>query len=145
MIVKGEEGLDFVHLNPTEGGYKFFQYSTVDNKYGAGMIEQEPTLGVPCRNCGVDVDGTIVGALVLDEDGKICERFSWSNLVYAQKGEFLLSNQDELKVNGKTKGFFKAIFLADKNRIKGYVGVFGSAKPEQVKVLEMENLLLTSI
>jgi hypothetical protein len=147
MVVKRcEDGFDFTHRNPVEEGkYKLFVYNTSGNPYGAGMIVQEPTLGVACRNCGVDVDGAIIGALVLGEDGKIRERFSWSNLVFMKKGEFSISGEGELKVNGEAKGCLRAIFLADKNRIKGYVGIFGPAKPEKVKVLEMEDLLLASV
>jgi hypothetical protein len=145
VLTKREDGLDLTHRNPTKGGCKFFTYDTSGNPYGAGMIVQEPTLGVPCRKCGVDVDGTIVGALVLGEDGKIRERFSWSNLVFMKKGAFSIGADGAFTVNGVTKGYLVAIFLPDKNRLEGYVGVFGSTKPEKVKIIEMENLLLASI
>lgn len=146
VLTKRENGFDLTHRNPTgEGGYKFFAYDTTGNPHGAGMIVQEPTLGVPCRNYGVDVDGTLVGALVLGEDGKVRERFSWSNVVFMKKGKFSISPEGELKVNDEAKGHLRAVFLADKNRIRGYVGVFGPAKPGQVKVLEMEDILLASV
>jgi hypothetical protein len=139
-------GFDVTHRNPAgDGRYKFFAYSTAGNKYGAGMTEQEPSLGVPCRDCGVDIDGAVVGALVRGEDGKIRERFSWSNLVFMQGGTFLIGPDGAFAVNGTLKGYLQAVFLPDKNRIRGYVGVFGPAKPEQVKVLEMEDLLLATI
>ncbi len=139
-------GFDLVHRNPVgDGKMKFFAYTTVGNKYGAGMMEQEPSLGVPCRDCGVDVDGTIVGALVRGEDGKVRERFSWSNLVFAQKGTFSIDADGSLTVNGTRKGFLQAVFLPDKNRLRGYVGVFSPTKPVQVKVLEMEKILVVTI
>jgi hypothetical protein len=137
---------DITHRNPVgDGRMKFFAYTTVGNKYGAGMMEQEPSLGVPCRDCGVDTDGAIVGALVRDEDGKIRERFSWSNLVFAQKGTFSIGPDGALTVNGAPKGFLQAVFLPDKNRLRGYVGVFSPTKPAQVMVLEMEKLLVVTI
>lgn len=150
VIEKTKEGFDLIHRNPEytgpgETSYKFFEYTTVSNPYGAGMIVQEPTLGFPCRDCGVEVDGTIVGALILDSNGKIVERFSWSNLVYVKKGNFTISQDGLLEVNEEGKGYLRAIFLADKNRIRGYVGVFGPNKPDEVKVLEMETLILDSL
>ena len=38
-----------------------------------------------------------------------------------------------------------AVFLPDKNRLDGYVGVFKPEPVEIIKVLEMEDLILTSI
>jgi hypothetical protein len=139
-------GFDATHRNPAgDGRNKFYLYTTVDNKYGAGKTKQEPSLGVPCRNCGAEVDGAVVGALVRGVDGKISERFSWSNLVFAQKGTFSIGTDGALTVNDASKGFLQAVFLPDKNRLEGYVGVFGPTKPERVVVLEMEELLLATI
>jgi hypothetical protein len=148
VVKKGKDGCDFIYRNPVNEAkdkFKFFVFDTTGNPYGAGMVVQEPTLGVPCKNCGVDVEGTIVGALVLGDDGKVKERFSWSNLVFVKKGEFSINADGELKVNGEQKGYLQALFLPDKNRLKGYVGVFGGKKPEKVKILEMEDLLFASV
>ncbi len=161
LVPRGGE-FDLVHCNPAEdGGDKFFRYSTEGNRYGAGMIEQECTLGVSCRSAGVDADGLIVGAIVLDADGKVTGRFSWSNLVHTLKKRFRIRNDGALFVwqpeHGnplKTfadeeldspKGYLRALFCADKNLMKGYVGVFGPENPETVKILEMETLLLASV
>jgi len=142
----GGNEFDFTHHNPAgDGRNKFYLYTTVGNKFGAGKTKQEPSLGVPCRNCGAEVDGAVVGALVRGVDGKISERFSWSNLVFAQKGTFSISADGALTVNDASKGFLQAVFLPDKNRLEGYVGVFGPTKPERVVVLEMEELLLATI
>lgn len=141
-----EDGTDIRLFNPTdEGGEKFFAVTTRGNPYGAPMVVQEPTLGVPCRNCGVGVDGNIVGALVLNEDGEIVERFSWSNLVFMKDGEFEIDSDGLLTVNGDFEGYLVAVFLPDKNRMQGYIGVFGPNKPESIKILEMEDLLLGSL
>ncbi len=139
-------GFDVAHYNPADDGRKkFYLYTTVGNKYGAGRMKQEPSLGVPCRDCGADIGGAIVGALVRGGDGKIIDRFSWSNHVFVQKGTFSIGADGALTVNGAPKGFLQAVFLPDKNRLEGYVGVFGSAKPERVMVVEMEDLLLATI
>lgn len=139
-------GFDVTHYNPADDGRKkFYIYTSVGNKFGAGKMKQEPSLGVPCRDCGVEVDGAVVGALVRGEDGKITDRFSWSNLVFAKKGTFSIGADGALTVNDAPKGFLQAVFLPDKNRLEGYVGVFAPVKPERVVVLEMEDLLLTTI
>lgn len=138
---------DFAHVNRVpDGGEKFFVFTTAGNQYGAGKIVQETTLGVPCRDCGLVIDGHIVGATVLDATGKVTNRFSWSNIVYGKKGTFSISAEGELVVNGQSNGYLHAVFLADKNRIVGYVGVFRPAKPtDAVQVLEMEQLVLASL
>ncbi len=140
--------LDFTHQNPDggTGKRKFFDYTTVGNVYGAGKILQEPSLGVSCRSCGLEVDDKITGAIVLDGDGKVSGRFSWSNIVFAKKQTFSISAEGELVVNGASEGFLHAVFLADKNRLTGYVGGFKPVKPEQpVRILEMETLVLGSV
>lgn len=138
---------DFKHVNSApDGGEKFFVYNTAGNQYGAGKVFNETTLGVPCRNCGVDTDGKIVGALALDATGKVTDRISWSNIVFAKGGFFTVSADGELVVNGQPKGFLHEVFLADKNRIDGYVGVFRPTKPTgTVQVKEMEQLVLASL
>lgn len=156
-LVRRHDGFDLLHYCPAdeddEEGYgfgKFFCYSTDHNPHGAGKIIQEPTLGVECRAAGVDIDGRIVGALVLDADGKVIKRFSWSKLVFVEKRGFEITPTGLLFVQDPagTKflvGRLRALFLPDKNRMDGYVGVFGPTKPQQVKVLEMEDLLLSSL
>lgn len=142
-----EAGFDFTHCNSADDGrHKFFDYTTAGNPYGAGKIIQESSLGVTCRDCGMDVDGRIVGAIVLNAEGKVMARFSWSNVVFAQKKNFSISHDGELVVDGVSQGFVHAVFLPDKNRIDGYVGVFKPTRPDgQVKVLEMEKLLFASL
>ncbi|OGL65617.1 hypothetical protein A3B21_03070 [Candidatus Uhrbacteria bacterium RIFCSPLOWO2_01_FULL_47_24] len=145
-----DTGYDFTHRNPTDQGQsKFFNYTTVGNPYGAGKIKQEPSLGVQCRNCGVEVDGAIVGAIVLNDEGKVTARFSWSNLTFppdpSKAKVFSISAAGELTVAGVSHGYVAAVFLADKNRLTGYVGVFKPVKPATVKVVEMETLLFASI
>lgn len=139
-LIGTEEGADLEVVNPAEdGGEKFFVFSTVGNPFGAGKIVQERTLGVQ------SIEGRIIGALVVGEDGKIKERFSWSNIVFFKKKTFSVSAGGELTVDGASKGFLAALFLADKNRIDGFVGIFKPMRPDTVKVLEMEDLLLASI
>lgn len=153
MLIKRGGGFDLVHRNPAgEDQYKFFAYTTESSPYGAGMIVQEPSLGVPLAAAGIHIDivgdelaGRIVGAIVLDSEGKVTGRFSWSNVVFARKQTFSISPDGELTVNGVSQGYVHALFLPDKNRLEGYVGVFKPVKPtEAVKVLEMETLLFAS-
>lgn len=157
VLIRCHQGFDFTLRCPETDAdddptdrYKFFSVDTSGNKYGAPIVIQEPTLGVLCRAAGVDIDGRIVGALVLDSDGKVFKRFSWSKLVFVEKRGFeitptgLLFEQDR----AGTKlfvGHLRALFLPDKNRLDGYVGIFGPTKPQQVNVLEMEDLLLSSL
>ena len=156
-LVQRQEGFDLFHYCPAdeddEEGYgfgKFFCYSTEGNPHGAGKIIQEPTLGIPCRAAGVDIDGRIVGAIILDAGGRVIQRFLWSKLVFIEKRRFTISRNGCLLLAGSPaiepdpNLFLRALFLPDKNLLDGYVGVFGPTKPEKVKVLEMEDLLLAS-
>jgi hypothetical protein len=147
-ISGSDKGADIRIYNPVGDGNKekFFAVDTTGNPYGAPMVIQEPTLGVPCNTVnGVEVGGNIVGALVVSEDGKIAERFSWSNLVFIKRIDFSITAEGELIVNGASKGYLRLLFLADKNRIQGFVGVFVPKKPEKVIVKEMEDLLLRQL
>ncbi|HSR89190.1 MAG TPA: hypothetical protein VLK22_02190 [Candidatus Udaeobacter sp.] len=146
--VKPGVEFDFKHVNPVaDGGEKFFTYNTYGNPYGAGKVYNETTLGVSCRDCGVAIDGNIVGAVVVGDTDKVEDRLSWSNIVYAKSSSFSVGPDGKLIVNGSQyKGYLHAVFLADKNRIDGYVGVFRPTKPVgAVKVLEMEQLVLASL
>ena len=146
VLEKAVDGMNFTHRNPTfDGREKFFRYTSVGNPFGAGMIEQEPTLGVPIRTVGIPEDGMLVGAIVLDADGKVSARYSWSNVVFVKNQTFSLEANGKLTVDGEVKGYLKVLFQPDKNRMKGYVGVFTPAQPDLVKVLEMEALLLSSL
>lgn len=148
--IKTQE-FDFTHQNIATGvpgkpdTHKFFDYTTKNNRYGAGKIIQEPSLGVPLSRCGVNSEGRIIGALVLDDASNIKERFSWSNIVFAQSKTFGIAPNGELTVNGVSKGFLHTGFVPDKNRMDGRVGVFTPRKPDEVQLLEMEDILLKSI
>ena len=143
QLTKTSEGFDVTLFNPVEGGgQKFYNVSTAGHPYGAPMVNQEPTLGIPCRKAGIDVNGNIVGAMILDDKGKVIERFSWSNIVYAKGQTLDITSDGQLIVGGQPKGFVQKIFLPDKNRLRGYVGVFGPQKAESVRIFEIEDLLL---
>lgn len=157
-LVRRHDGFDLFHYCPADdddeegfGFGKFFCYSTENNPHGAGRIIQEPSLKVSCRRAGVNIEGCIVGAIVLDAEGKVTQRFSWSKLVFVEKRRFNISSDGSLLVKtGQEEnpfhiGYLRALFLPDKNRLDGYVGVFGPDKPDTVKVLEMEDLLLASL
>lgn len=153
-VIATDDGFDFEHRHIAGNGmYKFFTYRTTGNPYGAGKIVQEPTLSVSFANAGIHIEvapktelsGRIIGAIVLDADGKVVGRFSWSNVVFAQKNNFSISHDGELVVDGISYGFVHAVFLPDKNRLDGYVGVFKPTKPGAVRVLEMETLLFASL
>ena len=148
-LIKTAEGFDLVHFNPIaddENQLKFFRYTTIDNPYGAGMIDQEPTLGVTCQSCGVNIPGLIVGALITNESGdEVAERYSWSNLVLNQNKNFRITLEGEVIIDGQRKGYLRALFLADKRRMKGFVGIFSPEKPENVQVFDMEKLILNSL
>ena len=148
-LIRTAEGFDLAHFNPIkddENQLKFFRYTTVDNPYGAGMIDQEPTLGVTCQSCGVDANGLIVGALITNENkNEIVERYSWTNLVLNQNKNFRITIEGKLIINGISKGYLQGIFLADKARMNGFVGIFSPEKTKNVQILDMEGLVLKSL
>lgn len=147
MFTKTEDGFDVKIYCPTEDrkGEMFFTVDTSGNPYGAPKIIQEPTLGISCKEAGVEIDGNIVGALIVGESGKIEDRFSWSNLVFTKNLGIYISEKGKLIIETKSQGYLSLLFLPDKNRIEGYVGVFTPEKPEKVKVIELEDLLLSQL
>lgn len=146
-FTKVEDGFNVKIYNPTADhkGEMFFTIDTSSNLYGAPEVIQETTLGISCKDVGVDVNGKVVGALVIGNSGKIEERFSWTNVVFMKNLSLFISGEGELFIDNKSKGFLKLLFLPDKNRMKGFVGVFTPEKPEKVKVIELEDLLLSQL
>jgi len=146
-ITMTEKGLEFRHYNPWQGDRSkeaFYTYSN-RNDNGSGMMDQEKTLGVLCRNCGIDNDGRIVGVLVTDDKCEIVERGGLSKIVYVQEHDFKISSEGEVQIDNESKGFVGVIFLADKNRIDGYVAVTFPQKPDEVREIEMEDLLMCQV
>lgn len=155
-------------------GEMFFVVDTSNNPYGAPEVIQETTLGIPfqvtdgSKTTGVyntngelkianhnflistnpireTIEDKIVGALVIGKSGKIEERFSWTNVIFMKNLSLFISEEGELFINDKSKGFLHLLFLPDKNRMKGYVGVFTPEKSNLVKIIEMEDLLLSQL
>ncbi len=150
LVVQGERGADFTHQNPImrEGlfvGYGFYAYTTCGNPYGAGIMNEEPTLGVSLASCGASGDGKLVGAIVIDDDIKLVDRYSWSNHVYRQGKTFSVAADGALVVDGKQSGWLTKAVLANKNRIGGFVGVFTPNKPDHVRLLELEQVVLENM
>lgn len=144
VVARGDgESWDIILRNLRDGQQLFYLVTTEHSPYGAPMIVQEPSYPVHYRKGDVDV--RIVGAIVRDAEGQVKDRFSWSNMVFMQGKMVELTPDGELKVDGESCGFLQAAFLPDMNRMQGYVGVFGPTKPEQVRVLEMEDLLFASL
>lgn len=150
---KGEVELE--HFQPApDGARKFFAYTTEGNPYGAGKIDQEPDLALPFG----DLQLPLVGVLVLNKEGQVAERYSWSNLYFVQKRRFRLSDGNGIFISDPApadpeqmvfKGWLRAVFTPDKNRLSGYVGIvdplYQRVSNTQVKVLEMETLVLGSL
>lgn len=150
VVENGDKGADFTHQHPimrddTFVGYAYFAYTTRGNAYGAGMMEQEPTLGISLTSCGVSADGRLVGAIVVDEGINLLGRYSWSNHVYRQGATFSVGIDGAFTVNGVQQGWLSQAILADKNRINGFVGVFTPGRPEQVELLELEQIVLANM
>jgi len=146
-VTKKENGFDTKIYHPTEDGKceMFFTIDTSGNPYRAPEVIQETTLGIPCKEIGINNDGNVVGALVIGVSGKIDERFSWTNVVFMKNLTFSISEEGELLIDGKSKGFLQLLFLPDKNRMKGFVGVFIPKKSKEVKIIELEDLLLEQL
>ncbi|MDA3840055.1 MAG: hypothetical protein PF572_03110 [Patescibacteria group bacterium] len=139
------DGADLLHYNPADNGIKkFYEYSTHENPHGAGIVFQEPDLGIPLDTIGVSEEGKLIGMLVVNDSGDVVERFSITNAMLRLKKVVLVSSEGELSINGEFKGFLSLLFSPDKNRLSGYVGIFTPKKPEVVKVAEMENLIFSS-
>lgn len=145
-ITSTENGLEFKHYNPWKGDRRkeaFYTYSN-RNPNGSGMMDQEKTLGIPCRKCGIDNDGRIIGVLVTDDSCKIIDRFSLSKIVYVQEKNIKTSPEGEIFINEESQGFIGILFLPDKNRLDGFVCVTFPEKRE-VRIMEMEDLLVCQI
>src|SRR5680860_419074 len=144
-VTSAKDGLEFKHYNPWKGDRSkeaFYTYSN-RNTNGSGMMDQEKTLGIPCRNCGIDNDGRIIGVLVTD--GKeIINRFSLSKIVYLQEKNIAVSPEGEVIIDEESQGFVRLLFLPDKNRLDGFVCITTPDKHE-VKIMEMEDLLMCQI
>jgi hypothetical protein len=151
-LTRTSEGrIDATMYNPVldaegnEVGRKFYQMSTVGNPYGAPMIIQEPSLGIPCRDAGIDLVGNLIGFVAFGEDGALVLRTSLSKLTYSPKPEerasYSVSPEGEVVVGGKSLGYVNAVFLPDKNRMQGYAALVRPNRPNgPVKVLEMEQV-----
>lgn len=143
-LTKTDEGFDFKGFNPADGWDKFYHASTHGHPYGAIMLIQEPSLGVPFEQMGIagvgnEIKDRLIGMLVMDDQGRIVERFSPSN--FKQKGIIVGLDGRCLTVDGEGKGHLNGVFEADKNRMHGHVGIFQPDEATDVKVLEMESLI----
>jgi hypothetical protein len=143
-IIRGDNGADIVINNPVGGdsdGKKFFEITSVGDPYGAPRVIQEPTLGIPARDGGIDIDGNLVGFIIV-QDGKVVERASLSNLAYMKNSTVVLGDDGEVFINSESKGYVNLVFNPDKNRLIGLVAFVGPEKPHKVRVLEMEEAAL---
>lgn len=142
-IIEGEDGADAIIRNPDNGGgNKFFEVTTVDDPYGAPRVIQEPSLGIPARDAGLDTDGNLVGFIVV-QDGKVVERASLSNLTYMKGSSVTVGGEGEVFIGGEFKGYIQLVFNPDKNRLIGLVAFVGADKKfETVPVIEMEDAAL---
>lgn len=84
---------------------------------------------------------------MLNADGAVVGRFSWSNVVFVKHQTISINDETgALIVNDVFQGYLKAAFSPDKNRLDGCVGVFVPERPAgPVKYVEMETLPLASI
>lgn len=137
LMVDDDGNIVFVHYNPWQGDeskHAFFEYTNALNPMGAGIMVQEPTLRVPFA--GTD----IVGAVVLNRDNKVVDRFGWSKLVYVQNRQRKISPEGELSIDGKSVGYVNTLFDPDKNRLQGSVAFVRPDPVDQVQKLELEDL-----
>ncbi len=143
--------VDVTIYNPVgDGGRKLYQVTTLGNPWGAPTIIQEPTLGIPCRDAGIDSDGNLVGVVVLNEENAVILRASWSKLAFAPKPEdrvsYSVSPGGEVVIGDKSMGYIHAICLPDKNRMAGWVAFVRPNQPDgPVKKLELEDLVVAAL
>jgi hypothetical protein len=118
-----------------------------ESPYGAPKIIQEPDLGIPLRDAGIEKDGELVGFLVLDDKFELVTlekvqrpmRFSVTNPVLSWKVNLEVTSEGEFKIDGRSYGFIHLIWTPDLNRMKGWVGYVLPTKPEgDVEIYEMD-------
>ncbi len=130
-------------FNPTEAGEeKYFAIDTASNKYGAPMLEKEPSLRIPVIVKGISYE--IAGIVVLGENGEIKDRFSLSNLKFSRQQNLELKeceNGYELFINEQSQGFLNTISNIDKNRVIGEDAIFTYKAPMEILYYELETLL----
>lgn len=144
-VLEFTEGQDARIYNVApDGSRKFFEVTTVGDQYGAPRVVQEPDLGIPLRDAGIEKDGNIVGAVVLDAGDQVILRASWSNLRHMQKKPFGFSRDGQFILDGQSQGYVYAIVQPDKNRLVGYVAYISPTPVTQgqVKHLELETLAI---
>lgn len=136
-------------FNPgPDGARRFYEtncYAEI-SPYGAPIILQEPDDGIPCRDCGIDQDGEIVGMLVYDEELNLLTiqeatdplRFSNSKLKKSWGLSLEVTQEGEVMIAGKSVGFINLLHQPDKNRMKGWVAHVLPIKPKEVEIMEME-------
>ena len=146
--IKTREGFDVRIFNPApDEGERWYAVSSKGHPYGAPMIIEEPTLGILCRDVGIDRDGAIVGAMVGDRDGNVApeNRFSWSNLVYMKNEKFQITSEGEVLINDKSVGWIHTLYQSNKNRIKGWIAYTSLVRSKNVRLLEIGDLPISRI
>lgn len=130
-------------------------YRAESGQYGQPLLRQEPSLGLDIpkhlvvREKAVGgnwemapvmlVADKLVGIIVRDENGKVVERASLTNLAN-KGGKFNFEPDGSFNLNG-AKLWLEVLHSPDKNRLIGLVGYFSAKKPSCVKHLEMEDLV----
>lgn len=135
----GEHDISIYNTDPETGIKKFFEASTMNSLNGAPYFDQEPDLKIPVTVNDASYD--VVGAVVLDENSIVTDRFSWSNLQFVQKKYFSIRD-GQVIVDGESKGYIHTLVLPDKNRMRGYVAYCVPIAPEEIQIKELEDLAL---
>lgn len=140
-------------LTTTEDAYKLFNpseeiaeqfYSVVPGPYGNPIIIVEPTLAFPVPEglTYVNSKGEVVvpaekvgGIICIERNGTAKYRFSLSS-TKAPKFE---TTSDGVIIDGE-HWYLTVLFSKDKNRIINYDVFYSRTKPEEVRVLELQDL-----
>lgn len=121
--------VDAIICNVDANGVHWFcDVTTIGHPYGLPMVVEEPSLGVLCADCGLDAEGNVVGAIVLNGNNDSIRRASWSRIVKAEKGAFKITSESELLVNGVSEGFILGLIASNKNRITGWIAIVAPAR-----------------
>lgn len=136
----GTADIETYNLDPNTGRKRWYSVTSLGNKYGGPLMYEEPDLGIKLEDVGVPgIDDRLVGFVSFGPDGKV-ERKSFSNTVFMEKKTLDVTAEGALVINGEVVGYLAVIFMSNKARIKGYVGIFIPTKPsEPVKIMEMED------
>ncbi|MBD3156207.1 hypothetical protein GF369_00080 [Candidatus Peregrinibacteria bacterium] len=142
LLKADEEG--YTIENPAEDGTRNF-YAVTSGPYGNPVITAEPDLALEApttvtyenNNGEAAQPEEKIAGIICKKAGEVIHRFSLSS---PKRPEFKIVDEGaELIIDG-VRWKLRALFRKDKNRIINYDAYYGEEAPENVKLVELEDL-----